>query len=118
LPARGRQTAPSPPGDRSAVRPAPKISYWRLWTLKQPDVSGYGDAIRLTCKCIFKGGEQGADLGIHHLVPDIRVHGQQLDDLPDQLGLLLFGLIAGGLELPEQAADLFVVGLEHDDRIR
>src|SRR5213078_4547134 len=30
--ARGRQSAPSPPGDRSAVRPARKINYWRLWS--------------------------------------------------------------------------------------
>ena len=34
------------------------------------------------------------------------------------LAFFLSGLVARGLELPEQAADLLVVVLEHDDRIR
>jgi hypothetical protein len=66
---------------------------------------------------VLKIGEQGTDLGVHHLVLDVGVHGQQLDDLPDNLGLRLNGPVTSGLELPEQAADLLVVGLEHDDRI-
>jgi hypothetical protein len=67
---------------------------------------------------VLEVGEQRADLGIHHLVLDVGVHGEQFDDLPGDLFFLLDRPVTGGLELPEQVADFLVIGLQHDDGIR
>src|ERR1700728_273014 len=62
--------------------------------------------------------EQSPDLRVHHLILDESVYRQQLDYLPDDLGLLFERLVARSLELPEQAADLLMIGLQQHNRIR
>jgi hypothetical protein len=55
---------------------------------------------------------------VHHLILDVGVHRQQLDDLPNDLGLLLDRLLTGGPKFSEQAADFLVIGLQYHDGIR
>ena len=67
---------------------------------------------------ILQVREECQDLGIHDIVLDIGVLGQHLDNLTDDLGLLLHGLLTQGFEVPEQTADLLVIGLEQHDGVR
>src|SRR5205823_5380924 len=67
---------------------------------------------------LIKFRKQSADLGVHDLVLDIGVHGEQFDDLPGEPGLRFDRPVTGGLELAEQAAYLVVVGLQQHDRVR
>jgi hypothetical protein len=61
--------------------------------------------------------QQLAHPRVHDLVLDVGVHGQQLDDLVDQVRLAGGVARFGALELAEEAADLFVIPLEKDDRV-
>src|SRR5689334_12744704 len=61
---------------------------------------------------VFQIGEQRADFRVHHLVLDIGVYRQQLDDPSDDLSFRLDRLIPGCLELAELVADFLVIGLQ------
>jgi hypothetical protein len=62
-------------------------------------------------------GQPLADLGVHALVLQVRVHGERLHDALDEPALGLHRPVADVLELAEQLADLLVVLLQQHDRV-
>ena len=61
--------------------------------------------------------EELAHAGVHDLVLDVGVRGQELDHLLDEPTLLSVRVLAGLLEGVEGLLDLFVVVLEQHDRV-
>ena len=62
-------------------------------------------------------GQQLAHARVHHLVLEVGVHGQQLDDPVDQPALGDGRVRRRPSRSPEGLADLLVVVLEQDDRV-
>jgi hypothetical protein len=73
-----------------------------------------GDVVLLTGlqRVVRQLRQEGADLRVHHLVLDVGVHREQLDDLLDDLALRDRCVVAGLGEPAGLLTDLLVVGLQ------